>query len=68
MIVYTRKCMCQSKEKARVKELKTEYRDVQVRIVTRSKEWMAEADRYGVALPFYTDGSLLYDFYSGETL
>lgn len=68
MIIYSRKCFCQSKEKSRLRELKQEFKYVEVRQVTKLKEWQTEADRYGAHMPFYVDGNLLHDFWTGEAL
>lgn len=66
MIVYTRHCMCRTKEKQRLHALKEKYGQVEVRIVTRSKQWRLEADSFNALLPFAVLDGLVYDFYSGE--
>jgi len=68
IIVYTNRCLCPSKDKARLAEIKRQYNDVQVRRVALSQVWAEEARRYGVAMPFYVDEDLICDFYSGETM
>ena len=63
MIVYTKQCLCQSRDKTRLQDLKRQYDNVEVKIVNRSKEWQEEAEKYNAQYPFYVVDEVVYPFY-----
>lgn len=66
MIVYTKRCLCQSKDKQRLRELRLRYGQVEVRNITRSSEWAKKAAEYNISLPFYVKDGVALGLMSDE--
>lgn len=66
MIVYTKRCLCKSRDRERLKELRLKYPNLIVKNVNLSKEYREAAISYNMSLPIYVIDGVAYDFYKGE--